>query len=46
MQVIVLFKWCFECNWTNLKSTTANCIDQLSNNKLIDGILGVALDLA
>ena len=35
-----------KCNRTNLKSTTANCIDQLSNNKLIDGILGVALDLA
>ena len=36
-----------KCNWTNLKSTTANCIDQLSNNKLIiDEILEVILDLA
>ena len=35
-----------KCNQTNLKSATANCIDQLSNNKLIDGILEVTLDLA
>ena len=34
------------CNRTNLKSTTANYIDQLSNNTLIDGILEVTLDLA
>ena len=35
-----------KCNRTNLKSTTANYIDHLSNNKLIDGILEVTLDLA
>ena len=35
-----------KCNRTNLKSTTANYIDQLSNNTLIDGILEVTLDLA